>query len=94
MTRILLALALALAAPFAAADVLLIDEVRQSENMQLPTNGITKAQTEAKYGTPNKKLPAVGDPPITRWEYERFNVYFEYDLVLFSVLNPGEVIEK
>ena len=94
MTRILLILALALAAPIASADVLLIEEVRQSENMQLPNNGITKAQTEARFGAPRKKLPAVGEPPITRWEYDRFNVYFEYDLVLFSVLNPGEVIEK
>lgn len=94
MTRIVLALALALAAQIAVADVLLIDEVRQSEKMQLPKNGITKAATETKFGTPNKKLSAVGDPPITRWEYDTFNVYFEYDLVLFAVLNPGAVIEK
>ena len=94
MTRIVLALALALTAQIASADVLLIDEVRQSERMVLPTNGITKAQTEAKFGAPSKKLPAVGDPPITRWEYKDFNVYFEYDLVLFTVLKPGAVIEK
>jgi len=94
MTRIVLALALALAAQIASADVLLIDEVRQSERMVLPTNGTTKAQTETKFGAPSKKLPAVGDPPITRWEYQDFNVYFEYDLVLFTVLNPGAVIEK
>lgn len=94
MTRIVLALALALAAQIAVADVLLIDEVRQSGKMQLPTNGITKADTEAKFGAPNRKISAVGEPPISRWEYDTFNVYFEYDLVLFSVLNPGAVIEK
>ncbi len=94
MTRIVLALALALVAQIASADVLLIEEVRQSESMQLPRNGITKAATETNFGAPNKKLSAVGDPPITRWEYNIFNVYFEYDLVLFSVLNPGAVIEK
>ena len=94
MTRIVLALALALAMQTAVADVLLIDEVRQSEKMQLPKNGITKADTEIKFGAPIKKLSAVGDPPITRWEYDTFNVYFEYDLVLFAVLNPGAVIEK
>ncbi len=94
MTRIALALALAFCAQFAVADVLIIDEVRQSESMQLPKNGASKADTEAKFGTPSKKLPAVGDPPITRWEYDTYNVFFEYDLVLFSVLHPGAVIEK
>lgn len=94
MIRIVLALALALAAQIAVADVLLIEEVRQSESMQLPKNGITKAETETKFGAPNKKLPAVGEPPISRWEYNTYNVYFEYDLVLFSVLNPGAVIQR
>ena len=94
MTRIALALALAFCAQIALADVLVIDEVRQSERMQLPKNGITKADTEARFGTPIKKLSAVGDPPITRWEYDTYNVFFEYDLVLFSVLHPGAIINK
>ena len=94
MTRILLAIILAFSVQTVFADVLLIDEVRQSGKMQLPVNGKTKADTEAKYGTPVKKHAAVGDPPITRWDYDKYNVYFEYDLVLFTVLNPGAVIEK
>lgn len=94
MTRIVLALALAFVAQMAVADVLVIDEVRQSETMQLPKNGFTKADIESKFGTPVKKLPPVGDPPITRWEYDTYNVFFEYDLVLFSVLHPGAVIDK
>jgi len=94
MTRIVLALALAFGTQVAFADVLVIDEVRQSQTMQLPKNGTTKADTEAKFGAPQKKLPAVGDPPITRWEYDTYNVFFENDLVLFSVLHPGAVIKK
>jgi hypothetical protein len=74
--------------------VLLIDEVRQSESMNLPVNGLTRAETEANYGVAVKKYAAVGNPPITRWDYDKYSVYFEYDLVLFSVLHPGAVIEK
>ena len=94
MKRILLAIILAFSAQTLTADVLLIDEVRQSGKMQLPVNGQSKANTEANYGAPVKKHTAVGDPPITRWDYAKYNVYFEYDLVLFTVLNPGSVIEK
>lgn len=94
MTRIVLALALAFGVQMAHADVLVIDEVRQSETMQLPKNGFTKADIETQFGAPVKKLPPVGDPPITRWEYDSYNVFFEYDLVLFSVLHPGAVIDK
>ena len=94
MTRIVLALVLVFSAQMAFADVLVIDEVRQSQTMQLPKNGISMADTEAKFGAPVKKLPAVGEPPITRWEYDTYNVFFENDLVLFSVLHPGAVIKK
>jgi len=94
MTRIVLAFMLALAFQVVSADVLLIEEVRQSGRMQLPTNGQSKADVEAKFGAPLNKQAAVGDPPISNWKYDTYSVYFEYDLVLFAVLHPGAVIEK
>ena len=94
MTRIVLAFALALTMQAVNADVLLIDEVRQSTKMDVPENGYSKADIEAKFGAPNTKGNAVGDPPITRWDYDKYSVYFEYDLVLSTVLHPGAVIEK
>ena len=94
MTRTVLAFMLALAFQVATADVLIIDEVRQAGRMELPNNGQSKAEIEAKFGTPIEKQPAVGDPPISNWKYDKYSVYFEYDLVLFSVLHPGAVIEK
>jgi hypothetical protein len=98
MTRTVLTLMLGvtalLAVPATApADVLLIEEVRQSERMQLPVNGMNKDDVRAKYGAPAQTHAAVGDPPITRWDYEHWSVYFEYDLVLFTVLKKGQVIE-
>ena len=94
MTRIVLAFMLAFTWQNVFADVLLIEEVRQSERMELPVNGQDKATVEAKFGTPSEKLPAVGDPPISSWKYDTYSVYFEHDLVLFTVLHPGAVIEK
>ena len=94
MTRIVLAFMLAFAWQTVFADVLLIEEVRQSERMKLPVNGQDKATVESKFGTPKEKQPAVGEPPISSWRYDTYSVYFEHDLVLFTVLHPGAVIEK
>jgi len=94
MTRIVLAFMLTFAFQAISADVLIIDEVRQSDRMQLPKNGQSKTAVEAKFGAPEQKLSAVGDPPISSWKYGTYSVYFEYDLVLFTVLQPGAVIEK
>ena len=94
MTRIVLAFMLVLTFQVVSADVLIIDEVRQSGRMQLPTNGQSKATVETKFGAPAQKQTAVGDPPISSWKYDTYSVYFEYDLVLFTVLHKGAVIEK
>ncbi len=94
MTRIVLAFMLVLAFQAVSADVLIIDEVRQADSMHLPKNGQSKADIETKFGAPVEKQSAVGDPPISSWKYDKYSVYFEYDLVLFTVLHPGVVIEK
>jgi hypothetical protein len=74
------------------ADVLLIEQVRQAEGMAVPLNGQSKAEVEAAFGAAQTTTDPVGDPPITRWTYQRWTVYFEFDHVLFTVLNKGEVI--
>ncbi|MDX1379583.1 MAG: hypothetical protein R3233_00615 [Xanthomonadales bacterium] len=94
MTRMIITLALLLGAAAAPADVLLIEPVRQAERMELPDNGMNKSTVEARFGAPSNRQGAVGDPPISRWDYADFSVYFEYDLVLFSVLHAGAVIES
>jgi len=99
VTRMILALMLLGILNFAAgvplrADVLLIEEVRQSERLKLPENGTSMADVRAKYGEPVNALAAVGDPPITRWDYDQWSVYFEYELVLFTVLHKGAVLDQ
>lgn len=77
-----------------SGDVLVLDEVRQVEKMDLPKNGLSKNEVESRFGSPSKRHEAVGEPPITRWDYETYSVYFEHDLVLYSVLAEGQVIDK
>lgn len=51
-----------------------------------PARGMTMEKVEATFGAPANRVPAVGEPPITRWEYPGFVVYFERNLVLHSVI--------
>lgn len=50
-----------------------------------PTRGMTQDAVEANYGAPANARAPVGDPPITRWEYANFVVFFEYDKVIHAV---------
>jgi hypothetical protein len=77
-----------------SADVLLIEEVRQADRMELPANGLKQAEVRARFGEPAATHAPVGEPPITRWDYDGWSVYFEYDLVLFTVLHKGAVLDK
>jgi len=51
-----------------------------------PRRGMSMRKVESLFGTPVKRMPAVGQPPISRWEYQGFVVYFEHDRVLHSVI--------
>ena len=50
-----------------------------------PTRGMTESRVEEKFGSPVSKVAPVGEPPISRWEYPQFIVYFEYDRVIHAV---------
>lgn len=68
-----------------AADTLLIESVQQATGLERPAKGDSMAQVEARFGAPEQIIPAVGQPPITRWVYPDFTVYFEGDRVLHAV---------
>ncbi|MEJ2407253.1 MAG: hypothetical protein P8171_23830 [Candidatus Thiodiazotropha sp.] len=55
--------------------------------MDMPAKGMSMEQVRQMYGDPVKTLPAVGEPPITRWVYSAYTVYFEYTHVIHSVPN-------
>jgi hypothetical protein len=81
-----LTVGLLLAGP-AAADTLLIDSVQAAKATatERPTRGLSMDSVEARWGTPVSRSDAVGQPPITRWEYPSFFVYFEHQHVIDSV---------
>ena len=99
MTRLALAFCLAaLALPVAHADMLLIQRATVAQKQDLPKRGASMAQVEARYGAPQKKFAAVGGgsphtPPITRWQYETFSVYFENSHVVDAVLAKASPLE-
>ncbi len=63
--------------------------VRESD-VATPARGMTMDQVASKFGAPVTKVPAVGNPPISRWEYPGFVVYFEHEHVIHSVVaNAG-----
>lgn len=83
----LLALLIAAAAPAASADVLLIENVEGAARSasERPSRGMTMARVESAFGAPAERRGAVGDPPISRWEYADFVVYFEHERVIHAV---------
>ncbi len=50
-----------------------------------PTRGMTQDNVRANYGSPRATTDAIGEPPISRWEYPGFVVFFENDRVIHSV---------
>ena len=54
-------------------------------SVTLPGRGMTKDQVEDRFGSPPEKVGSIGEPPISRWVYSGFTVYFEYDHVIHAV---------
>jgi hypothetical protein len=83
----LLALTLALAAAPLSAETLLVDDQVQLKPaaVELPARGASMTQVEARFGAPATRHAAVGTPPITRWDYPGFSVYFEHQHVVHAV---------
>lgn len=71
----------------ASADVLLLDgiELNATTADTRPKAGMSMQRVESTYGAPSQRHPAVGDPPITRWDYPDFSVYFEHERVIHAV---------
>jgi len=58
-----------------------------NNSVDRPYNGLKKAEVQRKYGSPLSRNAAVGNPPISSWVYADYTVYFEYNVVIHSVLN-------
>ncbi len=85
IVRILLMSALLTAQP-ALAETLSTATGDPAAAAARPDRGSSMATVQSRYGEPTNRHSSVGDPPITRWDYPQFAVYFEHDRVLHAVL--------
>jgi hypothetical protein len=86
-TRSLMLLLCAAASGAAIAETIVVDDqvkVRESA-VARPDRGMTMSAVENRYGAPSSKHATVGQPPITRWDYPGFAVFFEKDRVIHAV---------
>ncbi|QLC74515.1 phosphodiesterase [Pseudomonas sp. LPB0260] len=85
MPRLLALLALLL--PLSAqAETLEIPLGQQgASSIDLPQRGASQRSVLERFGLADEEHAPVGKPPITRWDYREFSVYFEYDHVINSV---------
>ena len=70
----------------AQADVLRIPISQQGRiTVKMPAHGDQQTQVLQQFGEPRARHPGVGQPPISRWDYAGFTVYFEHNTVVNSV---------
>ncbi|MCC7462595.1 MAG: hypothetical protein IT480_09060 [Gammaproteobacteria bacterium] len=80
-------LAGSLLAGAAAGETLVVNDqltVREATG-ERPARGMRMSSVEARFGAPQSRHAAVGEPPITRWDYNGFAVFFEHDRVIHAV---------
>jgi len=91
-TTMLVALLCGCAASGAAlAETLVVNDqlTVPASSVQTPKRGSTMADVEKHFGAPVEKHATVGQPPITRWDYNGFSVFFEHDRVIHAVATSG-----
>jgi len=88
MTKLRIVSAIALLVAFgslASAETVNTDGAMTHSDDGRPSRGMSQESVESKYGNPTSVKAPVGDPPISRWEYANFVVFFEYDKVIHTV---------
>lgn len=84
---------LTLAAGFLAAGTLSAETVSVGSDVAIrdstvdrPNRGMSMSAVESRFGQPTSRHNAVGEPPITRWDYPGFSVFFEHQFVIHAVV--------
>lgn len=82
------ALATALTASSVRAETIVVNDkvTVEPSSIARPHRGMRMEQVEHRFGQPTRRHPTVGKPPITRWDYPQFSVFFEGDRVIHAVV--------
>jgi len=51
----------------------------------MPARGMSMDSVLEQFGEPARRIEAIGQPPITEWDYGDYRVFFEYQTVLHSL---------
>lgn len=57
----------------------------------VPEKGQSMSSVLKHYGEPKQRIAAVGKPPISRWVYPEFTVYFEHKHTIHSVQHQKRI---
>jgi hypothetical protein len=95
----LIALTIGLICPAAGAETLLLERSQREAAISKPARGSSMDAVLKRYGEPSSRMAPVGGdrpqhPPITRWVYPEFTVYFEHERVIDAVLNRSTPLEQ
>jgi hypothetical protein len=82
-----------LAASAAQADALVMPEATVS-NANLPARGMSQTTVVRQFGEPARRFAPVGggspqQPPITRWDYDGWSVFYENSIVIDVVVKDA-----
>ncbi|HSC68423.1 MAG TPA: hypothetical protein VLC79_12065 [Cellvibrio sp.] len=61
------------------------EQAKDQAEIEMPTKGMSKERVKALFGEPELEFAAQGQPPISRWKYPEFTVYFDSNTVIHCV---------
>ncbi len=67
---------------------------QELQQLEKPRRGQKMPQVEREFGAPIQRYSARGEPPIARWEYPGFIVYFEGQHVIHSVIKHRKQVDE
>jgi hypothetical protein len=77
---------LALASGASAETIAVGEEIALKQSaVERPSRGMSMTSVEQRFGAPAARHNAVGQPPISRWDYPGFSVFFEREYVIHAV---------
>ncbi|PUA30033.1 MAG: hypothetical protein B0W54_05750 [Cellvibrio sp. 79] len=63
------------------------EQAKTQPAVDMPAKGMSKERVKSLFGEPLEEVPAKGQPPISRWKYQEFTVYFDSNTVIHCVRN-------
>lgn len=63
------------------------EQAKDQVPVDMPSKGMSKERVRNLFGEPLEEIPAKGNPPISRWKYQEFTVYFDSNAVIHCVRN-------